>query len=213
MQGLQDRMKTMIVYGLYNKNDPDKTIMYIGQTTKPLNTRLLNHKSHSKVKNYPVSKWVKSQKAIFIKALVRNAKKDIDEIRLIKKYKKINPNLLNLCEDIGTTGHRWALNKKARKNISDGHKGLKLSKAHKEAISKGNSGKKRSPETIEKMRERMKKIGPPIGGLQKGDTHSLDARKKISEAHKGKPKSAEHKEKLRLAALKRWAKVKGVQHG
>lgn len=196
------------IYGLYNRDDPNKTIMYIGQTGVPLKKRLINHRAHSKRKNYPVNRWVKSQKAIAIKSLIKNAKKDVDEIKLIKKHKKMNPNLLNLCEDIGTTGHRWKLGKKARKNISDGHRGLKLSKSHKKAIGNGNRGKKRSLATIEKMRERMRKIGPPSGGLQKGDTHSLSARKKISEIHKGKPKSVEHKKKLKLAALRRWAKVK-----
>lgn len=198
-----------IVYGLYSKGDSAKTIMYVGQTVRLLKTRLSQHKSDSKIKNYPVSNWVKSQKSIGIKVLIKNAKRDVDEIRLIQKYKKMNPDLLNLCEDIGTTGHHWTLGKRARKNISDGHKGLKLSESHKKAIGKGNKGKKRSLETIEKMRERMRKIGPPPGGLQKGDTHSFAARKKISETHKGKPKSSEHKEKMKQAALERWARVRG----
>lgn len=196
------------IYGLYSKTDPNKTIMYIGQTIKPLNIRLSEHKAHSKFKDYPVSNWVKTQKEVSIKMLIKNAKKDTDEIRLIKKYKKINPNLLNLSTGIGTTGHRWTLNIQARKNISDGHKGLKLSESHKKSIGKANKGKKRNTETIEKMHERMKKIGQPKGGLKKGDTHSLTARKKISETHKNKPKSKKHKEKLRQAALKRWSRFR-----
>lgn len=199
------------VYGLYDKRDLNKKVMYIGQTIQSLNIRLSVHKSDSKNKNYPVSRWVKGRKSVGIKPLIKNAVKNIDEIRMIKKHKKKNPKLLNVCEGVGTTGHRWTLDKQARKNISEGHKGLKLSKEHKENTGKGNKGKKRSPEVIEGMRARGKITGQPKGGLQKGDTHTKEARKKMSESRKGKSKSPEHKESMRLAALKRWAKVKENQ--
>lgn len=64
-------------------------------------------------------------------------------------------------------GKRWTLSEEAKKNISNGHKGIATwnkglsglySKEHREKISIGNKGKKRSLETRKKMSESRKKL-------------------------------------------------------
>jgi group I intron endonuclease len=84
--------------------------------------------------------------------------------------------------------------------------GIPLSEAHKEKISKANSGKIRSPESRERYRQA--KLGKPNSRL--GTTHSEETKAKMrkakSEEVKGKkrrPMSEETKEKIRQKNLGR----------
>ena len=64
-------------------------------------------------------------------------------------------------------------------------KGMKLTKEHKEAISKSLLGKSLSEETKKKISE-----------AHKGKSYSTETREKMSIAHKGKTLSEEHRQKI-----------------
>ena len=203
------------IYGLTSSNKPND-IRYIGQTTKTLKKRLIGHRASSKRRNSPVACWIRKHEKIGNKILIHKLQVGIwndTEEDILSICKDSGYKLLN-CTDggDGTLGHTWKLSEKSKSNISNGHKGLKLSEEHKANISKGNKGKKRSAKVIKQMSIRNKG-NQPKGGLQKGDTHTLEARLKISLTHKGKNKSKEHKEKLRLAALRRWEKERELKNG
>ena len=85
--------------------------------------------------------------------------------------------------------------------LSEAHKQIGRSEAHKLAISKRHKGKIVSEETKKKMSESSKsKI---VGGAVKGSIRSASTKAKISQARKGIVFSDEHKKKLSEAAKNR----------
>lgn len=85
--------------------------------------------------------------------------------------------------------------------LSEAHKQIGRSEAHKLAISKRHKGKIVSEETKKKMSESSKsKI---VGGAVKGSVRSASTKAKISQARKGIIFSDEHKKKLSEAAKNR----------
>jgi len=68
------------------------------------------------------------------------------------------------------------ISEKARKKLSESHRGKKLSVEHKAKLSVAHKGKKPSVETRKKMSD-----------SHKGKERSVEHRKRLSEARKGKP--------------------------
>ena len=104
-----------------------------------------------------------------------------------------------------TTMHRYVPNSKfyeqLRILLSEAHKQLGRTEAHKLAISKRHKGKIVSSETRQKMSISSKsKI---VGGAVKGSTRSEATKAKISQARKGMIFSDEHKKKLSESAKNR----------
>lgn len=124
----------------------------------------------------------------------------IIEKELIKFYGRKDLGLGNLCNL--TDGGEGQLGcypseetkEKMRKNNkhTQSFLGKKLTKEHRENISKGNMGKKMSEESILKMKESQKKINSFVqtrinkSNAQKGKKLSEEHRLKISEGNKGK---------------------------
>ena len=88
-----------------------------------------------------------------------------------------------------------------RKQLSEAHKQLGRTTAHKAAISVAHTGKIVSEETKRKMSESSKKN--IVGGAVKGSTRSDSTKLKISQSRKGIVFSEEHKKKLSEAAKNR----------
>lgn len=199
-----------IVYGLHHTGEPNR-IRYIGQTQDDLKTRLSNHKRKSKIENRPVNKWIRdalnSGHRIKIKVLKEDAVLNFTEEKMIKKYRE-KFDLLNVSDGYGKTGLHWKASKETKTKMRKAHLGKKLSPNHVEKIRLGTTGVKKSDEHKRKMAERMRGK-QPTGGIQKGDTHTQEARKKISLTHLGKKKSEEHKKKIAEAARLRWARMRG----
>lgn len=125
-----------------------------------------------------------------------------------------------LCYNLCTGGNQKVIyTEEARKNMSEAHKGKKLSEEHKRKIILANTGKKRSLEARKNISEGAKTVHnrqdvrdkhraaalnmtaetrSKISSALKGKQLSETTRKKISECQKGKKLSEEHKAKLSL---------------
>jgi len=111
------------------------------------------------------------------------------EIELIAYYKSNNPEFgynKSIGGEYSTQGCHWQLSKEARKNISEGHKGLPtwnkgkhLSEEHRRKDSESNKGKKCSEETRRKISENNARYWT-------GKKHSEEHRRKDSETQKRK---------------------------
>lgn len=171
------------IYILHASNDPECRPRYVGLTNNP-KKRLGNHNCKN-VNGRKVS-WIKSVKQsggkIVMKVVFTFRSDDLTECSIqealfIEKYRSEYSDLLN-----------------------DGAAGVgiaKMTKWHKAAISRGNKGKKKSPEHAAKCR--VARLGIP---------HSDEVRRKISQSGKGKKRSPEQLENYRKAAALRWADPK-----
>lgn len=90
-------------------------------------------------------------------------------------------------------GKRWVMSERGRLNISKAHRGIRLSRKHRERISKGSTGKKMSEEFKRKLSKFMK-----------GRKVALGCRWKMSK---------EGRQGCRRGAIKRYAKLRGLRHG
>lgn len=91
----------MEIYGLYSTSNPD-IIRYIGYTTKPLNKRLIEHKSESRYNRTYKDKWIQSEikENNSIEILSIDSGFSIDElkkkeVRYIKIFKSAGAELVN----------------------------------------------------------------------------------------------------------------------
>lgn len=79
-------------------------------------------------------------------------------------------------------------------NLTDGgetNKGIKFTEEHKRKISESNKGKKRSIETLERLKATQFKKGDP--SWNKGMKYSIERRNKISISHLGLPSKSKKK--------------------
>lgn len=166
------------VYTLHASNDPQSKPRYVGITNNP-KIRASNHNCPKN--NGRRGKWVRELISAGAKAVITVVFKfrsddlkecTIIEAQFIENYRAQYSDLLN---DAGA-----------------GIGIAKMSKWHKDAISRGNKGKKKSPEHAAKCR--VARLGIP---------HSPEIRKKISEGGKGKRRSPEQRENYRKAWVKR----------
>lgn len=205
------------VYGLMRSDE--RTIRYIGQTTRSLSQRLSHHLCTAKDSSNQFHKanWIRKALAegveIKIVALVENAKLNETEKQVISQYKKTGIDLVN-SNDGGKGAAGWSLspefkkNRKevmqgntirlgktvgpeGRKNISEGHKRLFKVREH------WATGKELPAETKEKISKSL------MG--RKLKTETIEKMKQ--------PKTEAHRQRIKEAALKRWARVRGETYG
>lgn len=171
------------IYTLHASNDPTCRPRYVGITNNP-KKRLGNHTC--KNTNGRKASWVRAVRRAGGKILMtvvftfrsEDLKEcSIQEALFIEKYRRLYPDLLN-----------------------DGAAGVgiaKMSNWHRAAISRGNKGKKKSPEHAAKCR--IARLGIP---------HSDEVKNKIGAWSRGKKKSPETVERMRRAAQKRkWDRI------
>lgn len=157
------------IYKIFNKTT-DK--VYIGQTSQPIKNRLNQHMSSNLPIGLAIKKYgIDSFEIIILENNLDQSDLNDKEYQLIKLYNCIAPNGYNLRE-----GGRNSL----------------MSQEAKDKLSKANSGKKQSKETIKKRSAALL-----------GKARSEDTKNKISLKQRGVPKnySPEIIQKMRLAKL------------
>lgn len=165
----------IMAYTVYMHTTPIGKV-YIGITSRPLEVRWKNNGYGYKTQRFyrAITKygWENIKHEILEENLTEEEAKN-KEVFYIEKYNSADPaHGYNM-----TTG-------------GDGCCGFHVSEETKEKLRLINTGKKHTPEQIEKIRA-------SCTGWKQSD----EAKAKISFTHKGKPKSKEHKEKLRLANI------------
>ena len=182
-------MKQIGIYGLQNKLQPNK--WYVGQSTDIAGRwneyRLLRCKNQRK--------WFNALKKYGYDAFI--------------------PHVLEEC-DIASLSAREAHWVKEKNSVVDGYNcktggfnGGKHSEETKEILRKLATGRKKSPETMEKLRafrhadESKKRISEALKGNQyrKGIQHTEEDKLKMSRALKGRRKSQEHRAKIAAAHI------------
>ena len=119
-------MDTCIVYGLRLIGTDE--VRYVGQTSRSLAWRLAGHiYASGRGSNLPVHCWIRHHGAAAVEAvvLVKLAKLNTSEMRVIKRLRKAGNQLLN-CTDggDGVRGkHRQPMSQAHRDKISAIHKG------------------------------------------------------------------------------------------
>lgn len=195
-------MEEVIIYGIY---DPDTTgvIRYVGKTKKTIKKRLNEHIYLSKNNlKRPLNLWIKKLlnegripeiKEIEVSNDKEWAKR---EIFWIKQYRKIN-NLLNLS-DGGESNLNYICSEETKRKISESNKGKhdywkgkKMSDEHKQKISQGGYGKKRSEIT-------KKNISNSLKGRKLSESHKL----KLSEKSPNKGEIAKNVRKVDKICMK-----------
>lgn len=151
--------------------------VYIGQTVRPLNQRLANHKLYPKslISNAFKKYGIENFTIETIDTAVNKEELDSKERMWIEHYNSISPNGYNLTKGGGgTLGYK--LSKETR---------LKISRANKGKPSH-TKGKVLSEETKRKISISRKGKYSGENNPNYGKTHSLETRRKISEANKGR---------------------------
>lgn len=183
------------VYSLSSTRNGE--VRYIGQTTQPLNRRLVQHRNYAKLRRVTaVHKWmvreIEAGFEISIEPLIENAVLHETEMAVIAQYRSTGARLLNLTDGgEGTIG--WHGNK--------GNKRPDL--AEKNRQSKGKPGHPSTPETNAKIsaahkgrkRPYMSERNKAMAGLP-GHPHTAESKAKISAGNKGKVVSAETRRKI-----------------
>jgi group I intron endonuclease len=148
----------IIIYGIYDPNHPNN-IRYVGKTKKNVKQRLSEHIYLSKIGvKRPLNLWIKKLlDNNIIPEIIEIEKTSINEwcdreIYWISFYRE-KTNLLNLS-DGGGSNLNYSPSEETRKKISEGNKGKvgywrdkKMTEEHKQKISDGGLGKKRSENT------------------------------------------------------------------
>lgn len=101
----------------------------------------------------------------------------------------------NICPTAGNCLGK-KLSDQAKRNISEGHKGIRFTEEHKQKLRESNVGQTRSLEARIKMSKSQKEIA-----IWKDHTSSEETRQKISKANTGKIRSEETKEILSKATI------------
>lgn len=168
------------IYTLHASNDSERRPRYVGFTIDPKRRQYQHSSTQTSGSKKAWTRAVRASGARVILTIVFQFRSDDTserstiEATFIEKYRALYPDLLN----DGGAGNGVA----------------KMSDRHRQAISKGNKGKKKSPEHAAKAR--IARLGIP---------HSPEIRKKISERGRGKKRTPEQLQRYRQAAAKRWA--------
>lgn len=168
------------IYTLHASNDPERRPRYVGFTIDPKRRQYQHSSTQTSGSKKAWAKAVRASGGRVILSVVFQFRSDdagergVIEATFIEKYRSLYPDLLN----DGGAGNGVA----------------KMTARHRAAISKGNKGKRKSPEHAAKAR--VARLGIP---------HSPEIRKKISEGGRGKKRTPEQLERYRQAAAKRWA--------
>ena len=217
-----------VIYGLFDPRRPLWLweVRYIGQTTKTAEQRLVEQIDVSRRQNRrPVEKWIRKLAEEDARPVVRVFEQpdtdDLDEREMtwIASGRLQGWRLLNVSDGgVGIRGYQHTEETKA--SISASLTGRKMPDRGDEwrrKISEAQTGKKQSPEHVEKRiahqrgKERTPETRKKIGESNKGRIVSEETRKKISdsktgvpnpkvsEALKGRPLSEEHRKNITKA--------------
>lgn len=179
----------------------DGVARYIGKGTGNRDKYHLSCSENSLFHKY-LRNRLKEGKVPIIKRWIENVSDEVAydyEERFIKKIGKVidsTGTLLNICN--GGFG---------------GTKGISKSKESIAKTALGNTGKKRTPEQIEKMRQTSLKYYRAYKekyGEIKGTKKTPEQIERMRQSLLGKKHSVEHREKNRQAQLVRWGKIKKV---
>lgn len=168
------------IYTLHASNDPECRPRYVGFTINPKKRSYQHNSTQSSGRKKLWAQEVRASGGKVILTIVFRFRSDcatergIVEGGFVALYKNRFPDLLNE----GGIGNGVA----------------SCSASHRASISRGNKGKKKSPEHAAKCR--VARLGIP---------HTPEIRKKISESGKGKKRTLEQLERYRNAARKRYA--------
>jgi DNA-binding XRE family transcriptional regulator len=163
---------------IYALTDPrDNEVRYVGFTTKPLSERLRRHVNDTGQKKWYVSNWLRQLKAL-----------------------NLRPTVSAL--EAGEGSDTWQA-AEAKWIAEFRRQGARLTNAT--TGGEGCPGAKRSPEYVEKLRQRM--LGNPYAKLgiaasiayHTGRTTPPEVRLKMSESHKGIRHEHDHRVKQREA--------------
>ncbi len=190
-----------IIYKATNKINGK---IYIGQTVKNLNYRIMEHLSkvkhnfnrgifHNALRKHGIQSFEWSTIDIADSGDILNEK----EIYWISYLNSKIPNGYNLT-DGGNGGSGHKLSEETKRKMSETHKGKIQSEEHKRKISEANKGKparNKGKHLSEEQRKHLSEItkgvekpwlkGKP--GPNKGKKFSEEYKRKLSESHKGKP--------------------------
>lgn len=174
---------TVTVYGL--SSSEDDVVRYVGQTTGPLNQRLIHHHYDAqKLSTIHKSNWIRSVitrgYSIRIIPIEENAPWGTAEIKWIKFYRDAGLDLVNTTDGgEGVVGYIRDAEWRARRSAS----------------MKGRQSPRKGVKLSDETREK-------ISVAQKGKVISAQTREKISAALKGRKKSSEHIAKVAAANRK-----------
>ena len=195
------------IFGVYTHSAPEIGIFYVGKGDSKRATVLNRSGEHKKIVLY----YGRENINVHFKPCSSEESSLKEEIKLISMYLELGFKLVNKTKGgQGTSGFKHTLEECERRRVffKERNTGRKLSKEHKDAISKGGKGIKRSEETKRAISDGKKGAifsKKHIENLRKnhigtkGKTWSLETRQKISKAHKGKTTSQETKDKISRA--------------
>jgi group I intron endonuclease len=167
------------VYEIVNLYDGHCTA-YVG-SSQNIERRWVCHRSDLRLKKHRNQFLQRAWDKYGSDAFMWRVVEEIDDLDLLleretfwlREYRAVG-RVYNLCPVGGTT------------------RGLRLSAEQRQAISKRQTGVKRSPMSAEHRRK--------IGEANRGKVRSAETRRKISEVQKGKKLSAEHRRKISEAS-------------
>lgn len=193
------------IYTLHASNDPECRPRYVGFTRDPKRRASQHNGAQNNGRKKAWAKGVLSSGGKVVLRIIFSFRSDnlseqgIIEAGFIEKYRFLYPDLLN---DMGAGNGIARCSEKQKETVRQALLGMKrppgrkLSQAHKEAISRGNKGKKKKPEHAAKCR--IARLGIP---------HSDEVKKKIGDWSRGKKKSAVTIERMKQAWISRQRKV------
>jgi len=179
---------------------------YIGQTTKTVQQRIIDHRHNKYVIGKAIRKYGIESFDIFQYSFIPVDMLDYCEMELIKRLNTVIPNGYNIM--LGGQKNR-VMNEESIKKLSKSlmgrtvwNKGIPMRPEAKEKMIKAKTGQKPSEETKRKMSESAKKV-----------VHTEEWNKNVSLAQRGKRITEEQKEKIRqkLIGIKQSEERKKLQ--
>ena len=207
-------MSDYTIYGIVDEKDDPTTVVYVGAARYP-KSRMTRHWRQRYDKESPLNTWLRSLDRCPDYVVLTTCgldERDDQERYWIAHYGF--DNLLNVTTGgHGFDGKNYQLDPVSRARqiaaVKKALTGRTMSDETKARISAANTGKKRTPEAREKMRQA--KLGKPLseehrrklGDAHRGRVHTAAARANMSAAQRGKTVSDETREKLRQAWVRR----------
>lgn len=176
-------------------------MLYIGSAVN-LSKRWPNHLSDLKINKHGNSKlqhaYNKYGKNNFEFRVLRVVEDKKDLVKIEQFYLDMYKPYYNICKTAGSClGIRRT--EKAKKNMSNARKGMKLSEEHKRKIGEALKGEKHPMFGKHHSKEASLKMSLSRKGKKLNKEHCIS----LSKAHKGIKFSKEHKRKLREKAIGR----------
>ena len=188
--------------GVMYKLDFPNGKSYIGVTKRTVNQRFAKHCNDAKRENFAISRAINKhgKDNIKVNTLVLGSMDYLFELEksAIKSFNTRSPNGYNLTDGgEGSVGR--VLSEESRNKISKSLKGHAVRPSTLEKMRLASTGRKHSPESIQKML-----------GQRAGIPRSEEVKAKISAKNKGKVMSLEQRKFLSDLAKSKWEKIKAM---